>query len=492
MANLRRSMLINLFSSTGSTLMKFIVSVMLARILSPSEIGVFSMTLVFVNIAHIFRDFGVGSYLQRERDLTPDKIRSAMGVAFTTSWLIAALIYFVSDYIAAWFKEPGMVPVLHVLALGFLFIPFGAITSALLTREFRADKQIWVNMAGTISYCASCLVLALLDFGSMALAWGNLINIIVCALVYIPLRPAGMPWRPGFRHWRGVMHFGVGSLVSNCAVAVESAIPDVLLGKLGSAHMVGLFSRANSTVTIFTHIAGSTVSYGAVSYLAKSHHAGESLRPTLMRATAMLTGVGWTALALTAVLGTDIVLALYGTQWLESVSAILPLTIAAAVIMLFHYTPMALTAIGRPYLGAVPVIVTIVSRIAFGYMLFDNTLATFGWAICLATLAAAPVMAFQQHRYFGLDIGSNLRALLPSTAVAASCAAAAALLNWAIPHSLPAFSRLMVMALPLAGIWYLGLRLTGHPLLNELHQVGRGLRERLGSLLGAAPRMPKK
>ena len=59
--------------------MQFIVSILLARLLSPSEIGVYSMTVVFVNIAHMFRDFGVGSYLQREPDLTPDKIRSAIG-----------------------------------------------------------------------------------------------------------------------------------------------------------------------------------------------------------------------------------------------------------------------------------------------------------------------------------------------------------------------------------------------------------------------------
>ena len=82
MANLRRSLVINFFSTSGATLMKFVVSVLLARILSPSEIGVFSMTVVFDGIAQIFRDFGVAAYLQREHELTPDKIRSATAVAF--------------------------------------------------------------------------------------------------------------------------------------------------------------------------------------------------------------------------------------------------------------------------------------------------------------------------------------------------------------------------------------------------------------------------
>jgi O-antigen/teichoic acid export membrane protein len=103
MANLRRSLVINFFSSTGATIVQFIVSLLLARMLSPAEIGVFSMTVVFVNIAHIFRDFGVGTYLQREPELTEERMRAAIGVMFTTSWLIAAALFFASGAISRWF-----------------------------------------------------------------------------------------------------------------------------------------------------------------------------------------------------------------------------------------------------------------------------------------------------------------------------------------------------------------------------------------------------
>lgn len=472
MANLRRSLVINFFSNTGSTLLKFIVSVMLARILSPSEIGVFSITVVFVGIAQIFRDFGVSAYLQREKELTPDKIRSAIGVAFASSWLIAAILFACSGAIGDWFGEPAMIPVMRVLSIGFLLIPFGSITGALLAREFAAEKQAWVNAAGTTSYCVSCLVLAYMDFGSMSLAYANLINIIVCGLAYIPFRPAGLPWLPGIAHWRSVINFGFGSIVSNCAVALETAIPDILLGKLGSAHHVGLFSRANSTVTIFTHVAGSTVNYGAISYLSQSYHRGESLTPTLTRATGLLTGVGWTALALTAVLGRDIVLALYGENWLESVPAIAPLTISAAIVMLFHYNSPALTAIGKPYLSAVPVLVNVLARTGFGVMLFTGELTQFAWAVCLATAAAAPFSMYMQARYFGLNPATLLRAVAPSAVVAAVVALAAVALQWALPNSLGSLTKLLVMGPPLAVLWYLALRASGHVLTDEVRLMG--------------------
>jgi O-antigen/teichoic acid export membrane protein len=346
MADLRRSIVINFFSTSGAKILQFIVSILLARILSPSEIGIYSMTIVFVNFAQVFRDFGVSYYIQREPDLTPDKVRSATGVVFTTSWLIAAILYGASGWLGTWFKEPGIVPVMRVLAIGFVFIPFGTVTGALLARNFAAEKQAIVHAAGTIAFCASTLILGTLGFGALSMAYANLINILVCGIAYIPLRPKGMPYMPGFKHWRSVAHFGVGSLLSNCLTALNNSLPDILLGKLGNASQVGLFSRANSTVNIFSYVAGSTMNYGAVPYMAQTYHRGESLAPILARSTLLLTGVGWTALALTAVLGHDIVLALYGDKWLGCVPAIVPLVLAAVITLAFNYTPMAVTAIG--------------------------------------------------------------------------------------------------------------------------------------------------
>jgi len=482
MANLRRSLVINFFSSTGTAFLQFVVSVLLARMLSPSEIGVYSMTIVFVNFAHVFRDFGVSGYLQREDNLTPDKIRSATGVVFTTSWIIATTLFLVSPAIGRWFNEPAMTPVMRVLALGFFFIPFGTITNALLAREFAAEKQAWINGIGTVSFCASCLILAKLGHGSMSLAYANLINIIVCGLASLPMRQKDLPWLPSFQHWRSVAHFGLGSLLSACAGSLNNALPDILLGKLGTARLVGLLSRANSTATIFSYVAGSTVSYGAVSYLAQTHHRGDPLSPVLARATVLLTGIGWAALALTTVLGQDIVLALYGPKWLECVPAILPLSLAAAVSMMFHYAPLASMAIGRPYLSTIPILTTVAARIGFGIVLFDGSLRQFAWALCFATVAAAPVLALQQRNYFNMPFRAMLVPVIPSAVVALGTAAAGALLAVLLPQQLPPMARLLIMAAPLAAVWYLLLRLTRHELLDEVHRLAAPIGVRLGLL----------
>ena len=401
---------------------------------------------------------------------------------FTTSWIIAIVLLLASGWIGEWFREPRLVPVMRVLAVGFFFIPFGSITNSLLARNFEAKKEAVLWAIGTGSFCISCIVLAKMGFGSMALAYANLINIIACGIGCAFMRPKDLPWLPSFKHWREVAHFGVGSLLSSCAGSLNNAVPDLLLGKLGSPRLVGLLSRANSTVTIFTYIAGSTVNYGAVAYLAQTYHRGDSLAPTLSRATALLTGVGWAALLLTAILGHDIVLALYGPSWLEAVPAIPALTLAAAVGMMYHYVPMAVTAIGRPYLSTVPIMVSVLTRIGFGVLLFNGSLAHFAWALCLATIVTAPIIGLQQTRHLGYPTSVMLRTLAPSALVALGTGAAGYLLQLVLPSTLPALARLLIMLVPLAAVWYLLLRVTRHVLVDEVHRLAAPIGTRLGLL----------
>jgi len=250
----------------------------------------------------------------------------------------------------------------------------------------------------------------------------------------------------------------------------------VLLGKLGSASQVGLFSRANSTVSIFSHVAGATINYGAVAWMSKSHHEGSALAPILLHAARLLTGIGWPAFAVTAVVGADLVRTLYGDGWRDCVPAMAPLALTAAVAISFHYLPAALTALGRPYLSSQPLLAMIVLRVALAACLFDSSLASFAWAICLATLATAPVMLWMQRRYLGLRAGEFLRALGPSMLVTLVCATGAWLCQALLPAAWPAWARLLALVPVMVLLWYGALRVSGHGLLEEVHRLGAEMR----------------
>jgi hypothetical protein len=116
-------------------------------------------------------------------------------------------------------------------------------------------------------------------------------------------------------------------------------------------------------------------------------------------------------------------------------------------------------------------------------LLFDGSLERFSWALCLATAATAPAIAVQQYRYFGYAATTMLRKLAPSGLVAMGTALTAYALGWLLPTGLPALVRLLIMAAPLAAVWYAMLRATNHDLVEEVHRLASPIKARLALLL---------
>ena len=472
MSRLRRSLAITFVASNGATVVTFLVSLVLARLLTPAEVGIFSMTAVLIGIAHVFRDFGVSAYLLQEKDLTPEKIRSASGILVVTSWLLGGIMFAASGAIAQALAQPATREVMQVLAAGFLFIPFGAITHTLLTREYRAREQTFAYVAGTGAYAISALALAYAGFSYMSLAWANLINIIATGTAYAFFRPRNAPWLPSLSGWNRVSRFSAGAIAAGFISQINNALPDIWLGKANGVHDVGLLSRANGTASIFMQIAGPTVNYAALPHLASLHHRGESLRRVLCKALAYLSVCAWPPLVVTAVYARDVVAFLYGSQWLECAPIVQLLCAGACIGIASHFHGAALQAIGRPMLAIVPSAAQLAARVACILLFFDGTLLSFGWGLVVAGALVIPVNLVLQSRFFNLRLRDLATALAPGMLVTLACGAVTVLLSVITPTHWPAYLRLLVVATLAVPTWVCAVALTRHPIVDELMLLG--------------------
>lgn len=448
--------------------MQFGVTVILSRLLTPSEVGIFSITAVFIGISHVFRDFGVSNYLQQEKDLTPEKMRSALGLLITTSWIIAGVIYFASNYVAGYYQQPGIGQVMRVLSISFALLPFASFFYALLSRDLQAGKQAIVNVISTIAYAVTCITLATLGFSYMALAWANVANIAVTILVYTQLRPKGVSLIPSMRGWRRPIKFGSGSIVGNLIDQAYTSIPDLFLGKLSGPHSVGLYSRANGLVGIFLQIAGPTVNYNALPYIASNHHANVPLGPLLAKSTSYLTGFAWPAFIVTAIFAEEIIRVLYGKTWVEAAPLVLIICTANAGRIGYSLCSASLTAIGRPYLSAISSGMASLARIALIYLLGARDIFTFAIALCIADLLTTPVSALLMSKYLGYTIRMSIAAHLPSLKVSIFCLTAAYALKMALPSTWPDIIKMALVGITVGLTWLSGIIYFKHPLQEEL------------------------
>jgi O-antigen/teichoic acid export membrane protein len=323
--------------------------------------------------------------------------------------------------------------------------------AALQLRELAAARIAKVSWLGVASQAAVALALSAEGAGALGLAWAQVAATVACGLAYAGWRPAHLAWRPAWRGWTEVLRFGGASLFAGGLAGLHAALPELLLGRLGTPHQLGLLGRAQATVGLLQVVAGQALNFGVLPVLAGRHARGEALAPVLCRATALLTGLGWPLLALTVVYREPLVLLLYGPAWLDCTPAVLPLALVAALALAFTQFGAALAAAGRPELAAWPMAVSLVARLGFGWLLFDGSLASFAWALCAAAWVTLPVQFGIAARYLGLPPRELLGAV-PGSALAA-------LAVLAVPWTLA----------PLA--WLAALRWSRHPLLDEALQL---------------------
>jgi len=121
---IRRSLAYSFAERYASLAVQFISTILIARLLSPQDIGIYSVGAGVIAIAHTFRDFGVSTYLIQESELTQERQRAAFTVTLTVAWLLSLVVFISAETISSFYGDEGVCDVLVVLAVNFLQLPW--------------------------------------------------------------------------------------------------------------------------------------------------------------------------------------------------------------------------------------------------------------------------------------------------------------------------------------------------------------------------------
>jgi hypothetical protein len=226
-------------------------TLVLSRLLTPTQVGVYSLCASLGTIATILRDFGVSEYLIQERELTRAKIRTAFGVALVVAWSLGATVYLSRHALASYFAEPGVASVLAVTALQFFILPLSSPAFALMNREMAFRRLFALQTVCNITQAATSLTLAWRGFGTMSLAWGPIASVAMQTLLLCWMRPRESLVWPAFSEWHSVLRFGSAYMSARLIETLAQNIHDPIIAKRFDFASVGLFSRAFGMVEMF-------------------------------------------------------------------------------------------------------------------------------------------------------------------------------------------------------------------------------------------------
>lgn len=465
----RRSLFFSFLDRYASLLISVASSMVIARLLTPAEIGVFSITMVLLMYVSTVRDMGAGQYLLQEKELTTARIRAVWAVQLGLGLGLACLVLLASYPLAAFYSEPRMRDILLVVALNYAINPFGSLTYAWLMREMRFESVALMRFSAGLGGAFISILMAWNGAGPISLAYGSLASTVVNALLAVYYRPKSFPWLPGLAEIRRVLAFGSQLTASSLVTTVSASAPELLLGKLQDLTAVGLFSRANGLVQMFHRLFVDAVGAVCLPWFAKqSREQGGFVEPFL-KATSYVTAFGWSFCLAIVCLAHPVVRVLYGNQWDQSVDLARLLAIAMAFSV-----PAALCQTALLATGAVTSIARVTVLSALQSVLFVAIGASQGLLMLgVATIASAAVasaIALQVTcKHIGLPLTELFRALWQSAVVSLTASIGPVLVLWLYgPYPAVFLQPLLLGGVGAAIGLVAGIVLINHPLKGDL------------------------
>ncbi|MEP9399957.1 oligosaccharide flippase family protein [Mesorhizobium sp. KR2-14] len=469
MSAIKRALLLSTGDRYFALVTNFATVSIVSRILSPGEIGVSVIGAAIVGIVLSIKEFASSNFLIQRGELSRNDIRSTFTVMLILTLAIAAALLLAAPWLASAYEEPQLAPYLRLVSVALLVELISTQILALLRRDMVFGKVAITNMAGAAAGSISTIVLALLGFSYMSFAWAWLASATAMALFAIVFRPHFWMFKPSLRHWREMVAFGGYHGATVVLLRAYEALPYLLLGRMFSPDATGLLSRAN----MICQLPDKLIIGGAVPVVlpafATEVRQGRDLKHPYLKAIELVTALQWPALVCLALLAHPVIHILLGPQWKDVVPLVQVMAIASLFAFSFELNYPVLVSMGaisdifRRALIIFPVSAAMIGAASF-----------FGLqAVASSFLLVIPFQAFVSmlivRRRIAMQWADIAAPLWRSSVVTATTALGplAVIMATGFRLDLPIWQGIFAGCLAGAG-WVMGLKLTRHPLFDEL------------------------
>jgi O-antigen/teichoic acid export membrane protein len=294
-----------------------ISNIILARLLSPDEFGQIGIILFFIAIAQVLSESGLIGALVRNKDANEIDFSTIFVFNLFISFILFLLIVSSSGFIADYYKDQSLKPLLIVSSFIVIINAFRFVQNAKMIRQMRF-KEIAVYELTSITIAATAgILLAINDFGAWSLVILQLSRDLIATTLFWIFAGGHGPWLFDLRSLKYHYKFGINTTLSSLLESVFDNIYQIILGKWFFITQTGLYYQAKKLQDIPISVIHKLTQTAIYSVLSKIHDDKTRFTRIYQQIIAlMIVFVGFITLTL-FVFAQDIILIFLGDQWLK-------------------------------------------------------------------------------------------------------------------------------------------------------------------------------
>ncbi len=331
----------------GSQGIQFVISILLARLLSPDEYGVINLVLIFVTIANVIVQNGFGTALVQKQQADERDYSSVFYINLGAAAVIYLALFFFAPWIARFYRNPEMTAIVRVLSLVLFPGAVSSVQNAFVARKFQFKGLCIATVAAALVSGIGGILLAGAGFGVWALVGQQLFYYLVLVLVLF----FAVPWRPkwvfALERVEAMFRFGWKLLCASLIDTVFMNLYGLVVGKIYDEHTMGVYSRGEQFPKLIVTNLGTAIQSVMLPALSAHQSCPDQVMRMLRRAIKVSVFLVFPMMAGLAAAADNLVLVLLGEKWMACVPFLQISCLAYAVWPMDIANLQALNAMGR-------------------------------------------------------------------------------------------------------------------------------------------------
>ncbi|NBH72626.1 lipopolysaccharide biosynthesis protein [Clostridiaceae bacterium] len=394
---------------------QFIVQIILARLLEPSDYGSLAIMIVFITVSNVLVQSGFNTALIQRRDIKDRDYSSILWVSLIVASVIYVVIFICSPYITQMYKSPGLLWPLRIIALVLFSGAFNSVQLAKVTREMDFRKIFYGNLAGTIIAGVISIVIAYLGGGLWALVFQTLFNSISSCIVMAAIVKLALECTIEWERIKKFFSYGWKLVVSGILNTLSEQLNSLVIGIKYNTSALGFYTRGMQFPHYGISIIEGTMSSVILPAIAKVQDDKEKAKNIMRNAMLLASYLVFPLMAGLAAISKNLVQILLTDKWIGCVPYMQIFCLVFALYPVHVCNLQALNAMGRSDLFLKLEIIKKCYSIAvliLAIILFDTPISV---AIC--TLSLSPVgwlvNSFPNSKILGYGFRDQVKDLVP-------------------------------------------------------------------------------
>lgn len=346
MTSVRNSLIFSLAEKYIGLLIQLFSSMIVARLVTPEQFGIFAVAFSLISFTQAIRDMGVNSYIIHKKSLSNTDVRACLFVTFTSAWLLASSLFLLSPVIEDLYGADVRLSV-RILLLNLMVMPISSTIFAVLQREMRFDLLLRINLAGAFTNAALAIALAASGWGPLSLAWACVAGQLASAVVAACYRPHLHHFLPSYTGAREVFRFGSVVMLGTLLSQISTNVANLITAKFVTLDELGLFSRSQSVSGLFGKLIMDGIQPLLLPFFSGITRKNISLAPSIEKLTSYVAVVSWPFFGFLAVCSKPLILLMFGWQWEYAAYLLIPVSIAGMFWVVACVLQPILVALGR-------------------------------------------------------------------------------------------------------------------------------------------------